>query len=114
MILKTNLTAMFCEIKWDKENQCDTSALHVSDTPPQSVTVRTPVNIAVIKYWGKRDETLNLPLNSSISVTLSMSDMYTETQATRTNSTAFAINGNRNTFFNVRVHILYNVCIEKM
>ncbi|MCX8197322.1 MAG: diphosphomevalonate decarboxylase [Candidatus Micrarchaeota archaeon] len=27
-------------------------------------------NIAVIKYWGKRDDRLNLPTNSSISVTM--------------------------------------------
>ena len=34
------------------------------------VTVSAPVNIAVIKYWGKRDESLMLPTNSSLSLTL--------------------------------------------
>lgn len=33
-------------------------------------TARACVNIALIKYWGKRDETLHLPTNSSISLTL--------------------------------------------
>lgn len=40
-----------------------------------------PVNIAVIKYWGKRDATLNLPTNSSISVTLSQDDLRAWTTA---------------------------------
>lgn len=40
-----------------------------------------PVNIAVIKYWGKRDPKLNLPTNSSLSVTLSQNDLRTHTTA---------------------------------
>ncbi|KIX95645.1 uncharacterized protein Z520_08765 [Fonsecaea multimorphosa CBS 102226] len=40
-----------------------------------------PVNIAVIKYWGKRDTVLNLPTNSSLSVTLSQKSLRTHTTA---------------------------------
>ncbi|KAF2766418.1 MVD1, mevalonate pyrophosphate decarboxylase [Teratosphaeria nubilosa] len=40
-----------------------------------------PVNIAVIKYWGKRDTKLNLPTNSSLSVTLSQDELRTHTTA---------------------------------
>lgn len=36
----------------------------------QRVAAFAPSNIALTKYWGKRDHTLNLPLASSISVTL--------------------------------------------
>ena len=41
-----------------------------------------PINIALIKYWGKADEDLITPLNNSISLTLDMNTFYTETKVT--------------------------------
>lgn len=36
----------------------------------KSATAFAPVNIALIKYWGKRDAELNLPVTSSLSIAL--------------------------------------------
>src|SRR2546428_8994651 len=33
-------------------------------------TARANVNVALVKYWGKRDTALNLPATGSISLTL--------------------------------------------
>jgi diphosphomevalonate decarboxylase len=34
-------------------------------------------NIALIKYWGKLNVDLNIPLNGSLSLTLDENDIYT-------------------------------------
>lgn len=41
------------------------------------ITVKSPANIAFIKFWGKKDPKLNIPFNSSISMDLS--NCYTVT-----------------------------------
>ena len=40
--------------------------------------VKSYANIAIIKYWGKKDAEKMIPATSSISLTLK--DMYTETE----------------------------------
>ena len=40
--------------------------------------VRANTNIALIKYWGKKDDALRIPHNSSLSLTLD--NLYTETK----------------------------------
>lgn len=54
----------------------------MADNETYRASTYAPVNIAVIKYWGKRDTKLNLPTNSSLSVTLSQDDLRTHTTAT--------------------------------
>jgi len=54
----------------------------------EKVTCTAPVNIAVIKYWGKRNEKLILPINDSISVTLSSDQMHAKTTVARSKSFA--------------------------
>ncbi|KAI7886526.1 diphosphomevalonate decarboxylase [Lichtheimia hyalospora FSU 10163] len=51
----------------------------------KSVTCTAPVNIAVIKYWGKRDTELILPTNDSLSVTLSQDILHSKTSIAASN-----------------------------
>jgi diphosphomevalonate decarboxylase len=50
------------------------------ETPAKKTAVATP-NIALIKYWGRRNIEINLPFNSSLSMTLDYS-LSTETTVT--------------------------------
>lgn len=50
-----------------------------------------PSNIALCKYWGKRDTLLNLPLNSSLSI--SLGNKGTRTQVRRVSTDRFLLNG---------------------
>jgi diphosphomevalonate decarboxylase len=48
-------------------------------TVQHEITCIAPVNIAVIKYWGKVDTERILPTNESLSVTLNTRDLHTKT-----------------------------------
>ena len=60
--------------------------------------VRSPINIALIKYWGKRespneDEMGIIPLNLSFSVALSMDFFYSECHIEPSVEDSFILNG---------------------
>ncbi len=57
------------------------------------VTAKAPINVALCKYWGKRDEELVLPMNDSLSV--SMQDITTTTTLTASEDLTFFIDGVR-------------------
>lgn len=50
----------------------------------KKVIAKAPVNIALIKYWGKEDEKKVIPFNSSLSFTLD--NLYTMTTIEKSNS----------------------------
>lgn len=56
---------------------------------------RAHTNIALIKYWGKKDAQLRLPLMSSLSMTLDA--FYSETELHESDEFAFYLNGKKQT-----------------
>ncbi|XP_052865496.1 diphosphomevalonate decarboxylase [Anopheles cruzii] len=78
-----------------------------------SVTCVAPVNIAIIKYWGKRDDDLILPINDSISVTLSTEDLRTKTTimaGPELSKSVLRLNGVEESFENPRIQR----CLEEV
>ncbi len=53
----------------------------IKDTP-FSVTCISPINIAIVKYWGKLDEKLIIPANDNMSMTVSKKALCSETTVT--------------------------------
>lgn len=54
---------------------------------------QAPVNIALSKYWGKRDKDLNLPTNSSVSISLPGLGTQTEIRCTTQGKDQVILNG---------------------
>ena len=70
---------------------------------------RAYTNIALIKYWGKRDEQLILPMNSSLSLTLDA--YYTETSVhfdPNLKNDLFFLNGQQQAASNNKINLFLN------
>ena len=67
-----------------KQTPVDISRLLLSNTQPvlrEQYTSFAPVNIALCKYWGKRNNQLNLPVNDSLSISLGEQGTHTTVTA---------------------------------
>jgi len=66
-----------------------------SATPGASAEHFAPSNIALCKYWGKRDSELNLPVNASLSVSLDQLGSRTRVEPIEADSDDVWLNGVR-------------------
>lgn len=71
------------------------------------MTVTAHTNIALIKYWGKKDSFLNLPTTSSLSLTLDR--FYTTTSVTPTDAGTDTFVLNNQVSDATRVHTFLNI-----
>ncbi len=62
-------------------------------TDPQKFSAYAPSNIALSKYWGKRDRSRNLPLNSSLSISLADWGSHTRVAPSETSEDRVSLNG---------------------
>src|SRR6476660_8621842 len=57
------------------------------------VEVYAPTNIALCKYWGKRDQELNLPVTSSLSISLDNKGAITKLSMATVAQDVYLLNG---------------------
>mgnify|MGYP001079504768 CR=1 FL=1 len=70
-------------------------------------TAFAPSNIALAKYWGKRDEQLNLPITASLSVSLGDKGSHTTISLSDQAQDIYLLNGeavNIDSLFYIRLH----------
>ena len=63
----------------------------------------SPINIALVKYWGKIDEHFIIPANSSLSITIDSKDMCSHTKIILNPSSIENSN-----FFNSNIKLILN------
>lgn len=76
------------------------------------VTFKSAPNIALVKYWGKFDESEILPMNDSIGLTLNTDDICTTTSVTfnkKNTEDTFILNGKPSKITNRMINVLGKV-----
>ena len=81
------------------------------------ITWRSPSNIALVKYWGKRE--LQLPLNPSVSMTLNNSYSKTTVKFNKIRKRkgftfSFLFHGKNNTRFEKKISSFLNIAIKNL
>lgn len=80
-------------------------------------TAKAPVNIALIKYWGKEHEKLKIPINDSLSGTLSIDDMCATTSVALSdsfNDDQLWLNGTKQTMQSHSLPAILINCLRQM
>ena len=80
--------------KQDIVNKILNTATLQSEVKDKSKKYFAPINIALIKYWGKRNEKLKLPMSSSLSYSSSTLGTETELQLNDADKDVVILNGN--------------------
>ena len=80
--------------KQDIVNKILNTATLQSEVKDKSKKCFAPINIALIKYWGKRNEELKLPMSSSLSYSSATLGTKTELQLNDADEDVVILNGN--------------------
>jgi diphosphomevalonate decarboxylase len=60
--------------------ECSKKVYYDPTTGTLWLTASSPINIALVKYWGKAHEELIIPSNSSLSITIDQKDLCSTTK----------------------------------
>lgn len=65
-----------------QQNLLQPQILYDSTKNEYQVKLRSPINIALVKYWGKAHEELIIPTNNSLSLTINKAQLCSTTTVT--------------------------------
>ena len=72
--------------------------VHDRENDSFSISLRSPINIALVKYWGKAHEDRIIPTNNSLSLTINKAELCSTTTVsimTGTEDISLILNGKK-------------------